>query len=211
MHAADNSYKNVIDQYGIPAEVDEDETLNWFRVQWEGENPGSSPDLCASNKCRSKLDGSCVCRTSVSESVVFQSIENIDKMQVMNQLFLGALGPDAASTSTEGNGFVAHIVNETVDASTVFEVQDKGRTFFLKNIRSEVNLFGWEFLPIIFEAEDAAVLQNVTVKNTTSSASNGVFVDPDSTDEAYIQWNVSVPYAGNYLVKFRYAMDTYSR
>lgn len=212
VHYADNSYKNQLDDYGIPAEVDEDETLNWFRVQWDGgDHPGSSPENCAANKCRPKPDGSCVCRTFVSESAVFESIEAIDKVQVMNQLFIGALGPEAGSIPTNGAGFIAHVVNGSVDASTVFEVMDKGRTFFLKNILSEVHLSGWEFLSEIHEAEDAAVLQNMTIKNNTSSASQGHYVDFDPTDEAYIQWDVTVPYTGEYIVSFRYALDHYTR
>lgn len=212
VHDADYSYKFQYDDYGIPAEVDEDETLNWFRVQWDGgDHPGSSPENCAANKCKPKFDGSCLCRTSVSESIVFESIEAIDKVQVMNQLFIGALGPESGSLPSNGAGFVAHVVNGTVDVSTVFEVMDKGRTFFLKNIRSEVRLSGWEFLPVTLEAEDAAVLQNMTIKNNTSSASQGLYVDFDSTDEAYVQWDVTVPYTGEYIVSFRYASDTYTR
>lgn len=212
VHDADYSYKFQYDDYGIPAEVDEDETLNWFRVQWDGgDHPGSSPENCAANKCKPKFDGSCVCRTSVYESIVFESIEAIDKVQVMNQLFIGALGPESGSLPSNGAGFVAHVVGGTVDTRTVFEVMDKGRTFFLKNIRSEVHLSGWEFLPVTLEAEDAAVLQNMTIKNNTSSASQGLYVDFDSTDEAYVQWDVTVPYTGDYIVSFRYALDTYTR
>ena len=215
MHNADNSYKNQIDRYGIPAEVDEDDSLNWFKVHWQdGYFPGSSPEnSCASNKCKSKPDGLCVCRTTVSESVVFDAVENINSVDVMSQLFLGALGPDSGSTPTTGNGFIAHIVNGNVDASTVFEVQDKGRTFYLKNIVSEVNLFGWEgqVVPKIYEAEDAAVRRNATISNTTSSASNGRFIDFDLTDEAYVQWDVIVSDAGEYQMTFRYALDTHTR
>jgi hypothetical protein len=212
VHDADISYKFVFDDYGPPAELNEDETLNWFRVQWDGgDHPGSSPENCAANKCKPKPDGSCVCRTSESESIVFNSIEAIDKEQVMNQLFIGALGPEAGSIPTNGAGFIAHVVDGIVDASTVFEVMDKGRTFFLKNIRSEVHLSGWEFLPVTLEAEDAAVLQNMTIKNNTNSASQGFYVDFDSTDEAYVQWDVTVPSTGEYIVSFRYALDTYTR
>lgn len=213
VHNPDNSFKNQLDDYGIPAEVDEDETLNWFRVQWDGgDHPGSSPENCAANKCKSLPDDTCVCRTSVSESTVFTSIEVIDnKEQVMNQLFIGALGPEAGSIPTNGAGFTAHVVNGIVDASTVFEVMDKGRTFFLKNILSEVHLSGWEFLPVTIEAEDADVLQNTTIKNNTSSASQGYYVDFDPTDEAYVQWDVNVPYTGEYILSFRYALDTHSR
>ena len=213
VHDADLSYKNQIDRYGIPAEVDENETLNWFKVKWNGDFPGSSlENSCEANKCKARSDGSCVCRTSVSESVVFDSIENVDKDQIMSELFIGATGPEAGSLPAVGNGFTAFVVNGQIDASTVFEVQDKGRTFFLKNIVSEVHLHGWEAVPMIIEAEDAVVLQNTTVKNSAElSASNGQYIDFDSTDEAYVTWEVNAPYTGDFLMSLRYAMDTYTR
>ena len=210
VHDADNSYKNQIDQYGIPAEVDEYETLNWFKVQWDGDFPGSSPEnSCAANKCKAHSNGSCVCRTSVSESTVFDSI---DKEQVMAKLFLGAIGPEVASIPTSGAGFIAHVVDGLIDASTVFEVEDKGRTFYLKNIVSEVHLHGWEAVPTLYEAEDATVYQNVTINDSTSlSASNGQYISFDRTDEAYVTWDVSVPYTGDYSMSIRYGLDTFTR
>eukprot|EP00984_Skeletonema_dohrnii_P004238 scaffold1495_cov202-Skeletonema_dohrnii-CCMP3373.AAC.3 len=213
VHDADNSYRNQINRYGIPAEVDEKETLNWFKVHWDGDFPGSSPEnSCAANMCKAHSDGSCVCKTSVSESAVFDSIDNVDKEQVMGQLFLGAIGPEANSNSTTGNGFIAHVVNGLIDTGTVFEVEDKGRTFFLKNIVSEVHLNGWEAVPTIFEAEDAAVLNNATIKDSTElSASNGRYIDFDSTDEAYVTWNINVSYTGDYSMSFRHALDTNTR
>ena len=100
VHDADLSYKNQIDKYGIPAEVDENETLNWFKVKWNGDFPGSSPEnSCEANKCKARSDGSCVCRTSVSESAVFDSIENVDRDQIMSELFIGATGPCLLYTS----------------------------------------------------------------------------------------------------------------
>lgn len=199
--------------YGIPTEVDEYETLNWFKVHWDDEFPGSSPaNSCADNKCKEHSDGSCVCKTSVSESVAFDSIEGIEKEQVMSQLFLGAFGPAAASVPFSGSGFTAHVVNGQLDASTVFEVQDKGRTFYLKNIVSEVHLHGWETVPTILEAEDAAVLQYATIANSADlSASNGQYIDFDSTDEAFVTWDVNVSNTGDYIISFRYALDTFTR
>ena len=214
VHNADNPYKNQIDRYGIPAEVDEYETLNWFKVSWDGDFPGSSPEnSCAANKCKVHSDGSCVCKTSVSESTVFDSIDNVDKEQVMAQLFLGAIGPEAMHNSTVlQDGLIVHAVDGLIDASTVFEVQDKGRTFFLKNVVSEVHLRGWEAVPTILEAEDAAVRLNATIKDSTAlSASNGRYIDFDSTDEAFVEWEVDVDYAGDYSMSFRYALDTFTR
>ncbi len=215
MHDADNPYKNQIDRYGIPAEVDEYETLNWFKVFWDGGNfPGNSPEnSCAANKCKTHSDGSCVCKTSVSESAVFDSNNSIQKAQVMAELFLGAIGPEATSEPTQlQDGLIAHVVNGNIDTSTVFEVEDKGRTFFLKNVVSKVNLSGWQAVPTILEAEDASVLRNATIfDSSTLTASNGQYIDFASTDEAFVEWDVNVDYTGEFIISFRYALDTFTR
>lgn len=215
MHNADNPYKNEIDKFGIPAEVDEYETLNWFKVFWEGGDfPGSSPEnSCAANQCKTQSDGSCVCRTSVSESAAFNDGDYFEKAEVMDKLFLGAIGPEPNSVPVPyENGLTVHKVNGLIDTSTVFEVQDKGRTFFLKNLESKVTLSGWSFAPIILEAENAMIRLNATIKDSSSlSASNGQYIDFDSTDEAFAEWGVNIGVAGEYIVSFRYALDTYTR
>ena len=107
-----------------------------------------------------------MCKTKVVESTVFDEAGSVSKTDVMSQLFIGALGPPNDSVPTAGDGFTAHIVGDAVDESTVFEVEDKGRPFFLKNVRSTVSLasgMGWEIYPKIFEAEDATVVNAVSL------------------------------------------------
>jgi len=127
----------------IPDHVEGEQTLNWFRVFWNGDGkyPGSSEaNDCAEYMCETTADGSCLCKTTVAESTVFEDVGSVSKADVMSQLFIGALGPRSGSVPTAGNGFIAHIVGNSVDEYTVFEVVDYGRTYFLKNVRSIVSL-----------------------------------------------------------------------
>jgi len=152
----------------IPWLVEEENTLNWFRVFWEGNGdyPGSSEtNSCEVNKCRTMSDGSCLCKTTVTDSVVFTDM-SVTKEDVMSQLFIGSLGPQDGSHNATNitDGLTAHTVGGVVDDQTIFEVRDKGRTMYLKNIVSMVSLEGWELMtPKIYEAEDA------TIHNTVSS------------------------------------------
>lgn len=96
----------------------------------------------------------------MTETVVFTGSDPnaITKEDVMSQLFIGALGPSDSSTATVvGDGLTVHTIGGNVDSATVFEVQDKGRTFWLKNVLSTVGLEGWTMSPQIHEAEDATI------------------------------------------------------
>lgn len=84
--------------------------------------------------------GECLCPTAVSTSAVFDRIESITKADVMSQLFLGARGPPDDSVPIVGDGFKVHAASGKIDEDVVFEVEDKGRTLFLKNVRSTVTL-----------------------------------------------------------------------
>ena len=106
-----------------------------------------------------------MCKTTVTDSVVFTDM-SVTKEDVMSQLFIGSLGPQDGSHNATNitDGLTAHTVGGVVDDQTVFEVRDKGRTMYLKNIVSMVSLEGWELMtPKIYEAEDA------TIHNTVSS------------------------------------------
>lgn len=144
-----------------PYHVNEADTHNWIRVNWDGgAYPGSSEtSTCASHGCKPLADGSCLCETSVADDVVFTDLSSVSKEAVMSQLFQGALGPHADSSPTTGidAGLTVHMVGGQLGESTVFEVQDKGRTLFLKNKLSTVTLEGWTMPPTIYEAEDATI------------------------------------------------------
>ena len=137
---------------------------------------------------------------------------NMSKENVMSKLFIGALGPQAGSVPTSlGIGFTAHIGGGIIDGDTVFEVQDKGRTIYLKNTLSTVSLEGWTMVPQIYEAE-AATISNALVKNDTISPTGKKYVEARYGNETtYIQWSVTVPSAGEYLISLRYSHDSSPR
>ena len=96
----------------------------------------------------------------MTEDVVFTS-DNVSKEDVISQLYIGAFGPEDGSIATNlGNGVTIHKVGGNVDGSTVFEVQEKGKTLYFKNLVSTVNLTGWTMTPQIYEAEDATTINN---------------------------------------------------
>jgi len=208
VHDTDVAYINT-----IPYHVQEESTLNWFRVFWDvdGVYPGSSDsNNCAANNCKAMNDGSCLCKTSVTESPVFSDTSAISVTEVLSQLFIGASGPPPGSVGTDiGNGVIVYKLDSIVDERSVFEASDdKGRVFFLKNVRSTVNIEGWEGkIPEIYEAEDATTY-NVTVKSS-SSATGGKYIDYDL--ESYLEWNVAVNTPGTYKLSFRYALDSHPR
>ncbi|KAL3778843.1 hypothetical protein ACHAWO_009699 [Cyclotella atomus] len=123
----------------------------------------------------------------------------------LDNLFIGATGPQEGSTSFTGDGFKYHTVGGGIDSSMVFEVETKGKTMILKNIKSTVHLKGWSGkTPEIYEAESATIY-NVTVV-PASSANGGNFVNYGN-DQSYVEWDLSVATAGQYYISFRYALD----
>ncbi|KAL7542499.1 hypothetical protein ACHAXR_011825, partial [Thalassiosira sp. AJA248-18] len=165
VHDAMSSYKDT-----IPWLVEEENTLNWFRVFWNnGSYPGDSDtNSCAANNCKAMTDGSCLCKTIVTESAVFTDIANLSKEDIMSELFIGALAPqdgDGSNAAVIANDLTVHTIGGNVDASTVFEVKDKGRILFFKNMLSMVSLEGWTMPPQIYEAEDATMNNTVSLAN----------------------------------------------
>ena len=216
VHNAEASRSNLNDKQGVASHVFEDTTLNWFKVHWEGDYPGSSErNSCSANYCKSSPDGYCVCKTTVTESVVFDDL-SMSKDDILSQLYIGADSIPAGSTPTcipdcDSWEYIAHCtVGSTVDADTVFEVEDfAGRKFLLKNKVSTVGLDGWQMPPETYEAESATNSLNMTLK-ADLSASGGAYSDPDNTDVAFIEWdNIIVPTDGEFEISFRYALDTH--
>mmetsp|Transcript_30664 Transcript_30664/g.64801 ORF Transcript_30664/g.64801 Transcript_30664/m.64801 type:complete len:611 (+) Transcript_30664:516-2348(+) len=195
----------------IPWHLEEDNTQNWFRVFWNnGSYPGDSEtNTCEDNGCKTRSDGDCLCRTSVSESVMFTDIVNVSKEDVMSQLFLGVLGPQQGSAPTNiTDDLTVHMIRGNLDSNTVFEVQDMGRTLYLKNTLSTVRVEGWTMPPQIYEAEDA--ISNAPIITDTSSATGGSYVDARGGDQTtFVEWTVNVTNAGKYLLSLslRYASN----
>ena len=219
VHNAETTRSNLNDDKGVASHVLEDTTLNWFKVHWEnGSYPGSSEEnSCLANNCKSSSDGYCVCKTTVTESVVFDDL-SMSKDDILSQLYIGATSIPANSNPTcipdcDNWEYIAHSMDgNAVDADTVFEVTDfAGRRFLLKNTVSTVGLDGWRMSPEIYEAESATNSLNMTL-GADSSASGGAYSDPDQAayDAAFLEWDdISVPADGEYEISFRYALDTH--
>lgn len=109
---------------------------------------------------------SCLCKTNVVENVVFDSVQELSARDIMDNLFIGATGPQKESMSFtgDGDGFKYYTVGNNIDSSTVFEIETRGgKTVFLKNIESKVHLQGWSLkTPEIFEAESATLYNAVS-------------------------------------------------
>jgi uncharacterized protein (DUF1501 family) len=195
----------------IPYLVEEENTLNWFRVFWDGDYPGSDPvtNTCEMNNCKPMSDGSCLCKTIVTDNVVYTDTAGLTKDDVMSQLAVGAHGIPSGSVMNDlGNGVKVHVVGTVGSTDTVFEVEDKGRVLYLKNMISTVSLEGWIMPPQIYEAE-GATLANAPVYNNTSSATGGEYVYAQSGTSSLtsIEWSINVPTTGSYLISLRYAND----
>lgn len=177
VHDAMSTYKD-----NIPWLVEQDNTLNWFRVFWDGDGayPGDSEtNTCAMNSCRTMSDGSCLCKTTVTESVVFNDFSGLTKADVMSSLFIGAFQGGGNEIIIE-DGLKAYVVGGTVDASTIFRVEDKGRVMYFKNVRETVTLDGWATQEVqILEAEGATIA-NAVSNETAIGASLKTFIYPTS-------------------------------
>ena len=146
-----------------PYHVDRSETQNWLRVFWDGdgEYPGSDvTNGCAANHCEELDDGSCLCEIEVVESIVFYDITTVSKEDILSQLFVGARGPPGGSVATGADAYTAHIVGDTIDETTVFEVNHQGMLLYLRNVRSTVSVGVGNAQ--IFQAEEATVTDAVS-------------------------------------------------
>ena len=167
-------------------------------------------NTCAGNGCKQLSSGHSLCKTIVTESAVF-SDTNVSVDDVMSQLFLGTYAPQEGSVHNDlGNGVAAHIVGDSVDKTTVFEVSYRGKTVFLKNVVSNVELEGWTMIPTIYEAEQAEVF-NAEIRSSGSVSATGgelVWLYSGVNSSSYIEFNdVVVPADGEYEISLRAAVD----
>ena len=107
---------------------------------------------------------SCLCKTTVTEDVVFHSVEGLSPSNILSNLTIGSRPPAEGSTTFAGDGFQYHLMGSALDENTIFEVNTKGKTIFLKNVRSTVHIQGWEYMaPTIYEAESARIHNAVSI------------------------------------------------
>ena len=121
-------------------------------VAWECAECGISREVIPASHTRQAHSGcqviedDCYCPTTVSDSMVHDSMPtSVD--HVFTTLFIGAVDPSTTGVLYESEtdsitGIIAYKIGAVFDEHTVFEVYDvrTGRTFFLRNIISTVNI-----------------------------------------------------------------------
>mmetsp|Transcript_6781 Transcript_6781/g.9027 ORF Transcript_6781/g.9027 Transcript_6781/m.9027 type:complete len:2086 (+) Transcript_6781:84-6341(+) len=153
-----DGYVAIVYEMQTPADkvswVDDD-NKNFFEVIWNGgtfPNPSNNCGEGIEGKCEVLQEGGCLCQTSVLGEAVFDSMPAA-KDDVLSMLSIGALDPNVHAINEYTKKFSAETGitayyrgNEIYDTNTIFELTDDfGRHFFLKNIRSTVemkDLFG---------------------------------------------------------------------
>jgi len=136
----------------VEAMVDKD-TLNFFKVKWDGATVPSMNDCLASQSCIVH-ENSCICSTDVIDHQVFLSADEVSSAdELMEILYTGAVDPasfDAGIYSSLGSCNFAGItvytksggVCSSLDKDTVFALEVKSKQYFLKNSNSKVLLRG---------------------------------------------------------------------
>lgn len=220
VHHLDTIQVDKAAENSIPLHVS-DESLNYFKVYWEGDYPKSSSNDCG--ECQTLSDGACLCQTTVVDEEVFSSAANVTVAGILSSLSVGCMDPDiyddSTYTSEEEDGFTAYIKTPgspgVYDVETVFHVTDEnGRTHFLRNVKSTVHLEGWEnsYTPRIFEAEEEAYNSSDATNRTEYRWYTGAgWIDFGEEIDQFLEWEVTLAQAVNVNLKFRYTLDNYNR
>jgi hypothetical protein len=139
---------------GVANHVDET-TMNYFPAFWQGGSYPTNKDSCGGpgSECSLTSDGGCLCTTSVTESVAFDSLP-VSVDDALSTLFIGAVDPSLSGNIYETETDIATLITAhknvdaqggaVIDKDTIFAVYEErtGRTFFLKNIISTVDVVG---------------------------------------------------------------------
>jgi len=203
----------------IPPHLDAEQSLNYFKVYWDGDGAYPSP-ANGCGKCRLNINAdACICPTKVKDEIVFTA-QPASAEDIISSLYIGAIPPDIAGPSgtfisQPCDGFTVHFPqtsNGVYTRETIFELNHPyhGTKLFLKNTKSTVYLEGWEHATTILEAEDALpggpsvpnlVLANETNRNRFSGAG---YMHFEGAGQGYLEWIVSVPENIDATISFRY-------
>lgn len=208
-----------------------DESLNYFSVYWEGGiYPSAAGNSCSHGACLVlEHDDACLCQAHVVNRPVFvgntASMIPLRVENILASLTIGHADPkiyddglytEVNHTDAEGMRFTTYTKGgspTTLDEDTVFKVMDgKGRTVFLKNVKSTVHLQGWTAVPLIVEAEASTnAFHGILVKSSSRAtpAENGQYISYNSTmgANAYLDWNFDAPVAGPYQMRIKYGYN----
>lgn len=121
---------------------------NYFSVNWERGGSYPTVENGCDGVCQALSDGTCLCNTAVIDSAVFDRMPK-SKSELIEKLRIGAVAPNVfdlgtyVATFDTNMNITVHRTNDEFNSETIFEFSDdKGRTFFLKNIQSSVYLRG---------------------------------------------------------------------
>ena len=125
-----------------------EENQNFFKVYWEKRRGYPTVDNGCDGVCQILSDATCLCGSGVLNTAVFDSMPK-NTNELIKKLSIGAFNPSIfdqgtynVTTDLETN-ITAYLVNNEFNIETIFEFKDdKGRTFFLKNMKSSVYLRG---------------------------------------------------------------------
>ena len=146
---------------------------NFFRVLWKESNawPKASNNRCG--VCAVVSGDQCLCNTGVREHQVFKEAPR-SIGEALSSLSIGAPNPNiyAASSFTSetdpNTGITTYLKSGIVNKDTVFElIDDKGRHYFLKNIRENVYVYGSEGQYSGFSFQNAPHFMSLVPSETT--------------------------------------------
>jgi hypothetical protein len=200
----------VMENWMMPAHVNAEDTLNWFKAYWDGNSYPSPATGCGSCRQTTHVSGveACVCDADVIDQAVFSS-DPSSVEDIVSTLYIGAVDPTIADSGSYNTvamaGFTVHFkgaTSTTYDSDTIFELEHPyhGTLLYLKNMKSTVQLKGWTQSTQIFEAEDAdpgVGTSNLptyrSFENDTRTRYTGTgFMDFDDSDYAHLNFTVTV-------------------
>jgi len=211
-----------MENWMMPAHVNAEETLNWFKAYWDGNSYPSPATGCGSCRQTTHVSGveACVCDANVIDQKVFSS-DPSSVEDIVSTLYIGAVDPTIADLGSYNTvamaGFTVHFkgtTSTTYDSDTIFELEHPyhGTLLYLKNMKSTVQLKGWTQSTQIFEAEDAdpgVGTSNLptyrSFENDTRTRYTGTgFMDFDDSDYAHLNFTVTVESEQAVKVSFKY-------
>ena len=122
---------------------------NYFKVFWDKGGDYPSVENGCDNVCEVLPEGSCLCNTRVVENAVFKSrpssqAEVMEQLNVGGVVHPGSFDSDTYSSIDDMNtNITIHLKGNRYDSETIFEfVDENGRKYLMKNIKSSVYLRG---------------------------------------------------------------------
>lgn len=119
------------------------DNTNYFKVTWDNNIYPNLSNSCANGKCTTVYRG-CLCDIDVLESRVFTYLPS--RGDIIEKLHIGAVDPQLLESYTQvpntGNNVKVWHKNDEYDEETIFCINYRGGSKYLKNIQSIVQVTG---------------------------------------------------------------------